>query len=71
MKLSTEESLLASPLPTKDRDPDLERELSNIMYSTIACTLADPDSINFQVDAAVRMIVDVLTRSTHQKENSR
>jgi hypothetical protein len=40
-----------------DRNPDIEHNLSNLLYSTIACTLADPDSINFNVQAAVEVIV--------------
>jgi len=37
-----------------------KKNLSDILYSTIACTLAEPEAINFNVDAAVDVILGIL-----------
>jgi hypothetical protein len=58
-KKQTQETLNPLDVISMDRNPDLEHALSNILYSTIACTLVEPDAINFNVEAAVNVIVQM------------
>jgi hypothetical protein len=43
----------------------LHDDLSKVLYSTIACTLAEPEAINFNVEAAVELIVKITENPIH------